>query len=618
MYITTFYSYKGGVGRTMALANVAAVLSEMGRKVLIVDFDLEAPGVPSYEPFAAALGRPGLVDYIHHYLETNEAPEAADYIVRCEIAKDRAVWVMPAGDNSSPSYAGKFAAIDWQHLYAERRGQDLIDDLRNQWATFERDGFDYVLVDSRTGATDIAGICTRQLPQLVVILFTPTRQNVCGLRPIVDLIRSEHERTGHHVRILFSPSNLPDLFDEDDVLGRALTSAKEQLGFGDRAGLEPAPVSISHWSNMALLDLPVITLARERSKLAKQYRDLTQAIMGENPGDRDGAIHVFGRLPGIFEAAREENRSQVRKDIQDRAQGIMRQHPNDPELAMMAAEIFFEGQSYEEAERYFTVAISQGSEDGRPRLLRAVSRINLDQKDGALEDLEWVLGSPNATTFDLGPAARLLRSASEEPAKIAERLFEGPTTTPRAKIQLAPYLMVSREALGPVADALLAEIDDANMSEDLAADLINAGCLALIGAQRFEDAIRHLERVLAREPDNLAARFNAMMARWGVGGTVDSDEVDYLSAMMGDIATLDPNNQQCFALVAALHGASEDALARVETARDRSRTSFLIFSCWSYLYRTAADFRSDLDAMRSALTTGTELTPSFLLSDNRP
>ena len=41
----TFYSYKGGVGRTMAMANVAALLARKGRKVVMLDFDLEAPGL---------------------------------------------------------------------------------------------------------------------------------------------------------------------------------------------------------------------------------------------------------------------------------------------------------------------------------------------------------------------------------------------------------------------------------------------------------------------------------------------------------------------------------------------------------------------------------------------
>lgn len=46
--IATFYSYKGGVGRSMALANVAVLLARWGSKVLVVDWDLEAPGIERY------------------------------------------------------------------------------------------------------------------------------------------------------------------------------------------------------------------------------------------------------------------------------------------------------------------------------------------------------------------------------------------------------------------------------------------------------------------------------------------------------------------------------------------------------------------------------------------
>ena len=49
MYVTTFYSFKGGVGRTMALVNVAVELAQRGRRVLAVDFDLEAPGIDTFE-----------------------------------------------------------------------------------------------------------------------------------------------------------------------------------------------------------------------------------------------------------------------------------------------------------------------------------------------------------------------------------------------------------------------------------------------------------------------------------------------------------------------------------------------------------------------------------------
>ena len=46
--VVTFYSFKGGVGRSMALANVAVLLARTGKKVLCVDWDLEAPGLDRY------------------------------------------------------------------------------------------------------------------------------------------------------------------------------------------------------------------------------------------------------------------------------------------------------------------------------------------------------------------------------------------------------------------------------------------------------------------------------------------------------------------------------------------------------------------------------------------
>src|SRR5215212_558789 len=46
--IITFYSYKGGVGRTMAMANVAVMLARWKYKVLIIDWDLEAPGLENF------------------------------------------------------------------------------------------------------------------------------------------------------------------------------------------------------------------------------------------------------------------------------------------------------------------------------------------------------------------------------------------------------------------------------------------------------------------------------------------------------------------------------------------------------------------------------------------
>jgi Mrp family chromosome partitioning ATPase len=64
--IVTFYSYKGGTGRSMAVANLAWILATNGKRVLLIDWDLEAPGLHRYlHPFMddkEFADSPGLID----------------------------------------------------------------------------------------------------------------------------------------------------------------------------------------------------------------------------------------------------------------------------------------------------------------------------------------------------------------------------------------------------------------------------------------------------------------------------------------------------------------------------------------------------------------------------
>jgi MinD-like ATPase involved in chromosome partitioning or flagellar assembly len=72
--IITFYSFKGGVGRTLALANAGALLSQWGYKVLCVDWDLEAPGLHTYfRKWIRPTEFPGVIDLVEAYAnESNQ------------------------------------------------------------------------------------------------------------------------------------------------------------------------------------------------------------------------------------------------------------------------------------------------------------------------------------------------------------------------------------------------------------------------------------------------------------------------------------------------------------------------------------------------------------------
>ena len=72
--VVTFYSFKGGVGRSTALAFVANILATRGQRVVMMDFDVEAPGLSFMSSSGSSkITRYGVLDYLHqHSLTPNE------------------------------------------------------------------------------------------------------------------------------------------------------------------------------------------------------------------------------------------------------------------------------------------------------------------------------------------------------------------------------------------------------------------------------------------------------------------------------------------------------------------------------------------------------------------
>src|SRR4029078_1296056 len=160
----------------------------------------------------------GVVEYVSEYIETAAAPKVKDFIVASKLG-DADIWAMPAGRRNR-EYSRRLASIDWQSLYSLQQGYLFFEDLKQQW---KQEEFDYVLIDSRTGHTDVGGICTRQLPDAVVLMFFPNDQNLVGLESVVKDIREEPKAPrGKNISLVFCASNVPDLDDEDHILERKL------------------------------------------------------------------------------------------------------------------------------------------------------------------------------------------------------------------------------------------------------------------------------------------------------------------------------------------------------------------------------------------------------------
>jgi tetratricopeptide (TPR) repeat protein len=183
--IVTFYSYKGGVGRTFALANIGALLSLWGYKTLCIDWDLEAPGLHLYfKQWFKEENLPGLTEMIQTYAEGKE-PRWQDFVTEVNFSgSSQPLRLMKAGLQNK-SYVQRMQALNWDILYRDHDLGNFLEELREDWKQF----FDFVLIDSRTGITDIGGICTIQLPDILMLLLTANDQSLNGSLEVLERIQ---------------------------------------------------------------------------------------------------------------------------------------------------------------------------------------------------------------------------------------------------------------------------------------------------------------------------------------------------------------------------------------------------------------------------------------------
>ena len=182
--LVTFYSYKGGVGRSMALANVALLLAQRGLKVLAVDFDLEAPGLERYfGDFEQRETGPGLLRMVADVAGGHEPVDYRRYVGLVATPTAHPITLLASGREQDSSYSKTLEHFDWEELFARHGGGDFFEALRTRW----RQDFDIVLIDSRTGLSDTGGICTIQLPDVVVAMFTANFQSLYGVRDVMRL-----------------------------------------------------------------------------------------------------------------------------------------------------------------------------------------------------------------------------------------------------------------------------------------------------------------------------------------------------------------------------------------------------------------------------------------------
>ncbi|WP_294550087.1 AAA family ATPase [uncultured Bacteroides sp.] len=285
----TFYSYKGGVGRTLALVNVANRLAEFGKKVCILDFDLEAPGLQS--KYAKELQQPidkGLVDYIYSYAVENVQPRhISDYIVDIHLTNAiNTIHLCAAGDVDSSDYWKKLARINWWNLfYAENSyGIDFFLNLKKQIE--EELAPDFLLIDSRTGITEMSAITMSLLADDVVFLAANNEENIKGCCKVLNSLSAPEnnllgiKRTYHFVLTRIPLPDSPDEKVKHNIIVEQKTNIiKECLA---KNGITLESVNVIH-SDRCLEENELCNISYiyevSKSSSAKEYMALYDSLV---------------------------------------------------------------------------------------------------------------------------------------------------------------------------------------------------------------------------------------------------------------------------------------------------------------------------------------------------
>lgn len=206
--ITTFYSYKGGLGRSTTLASFASFCAKLKKKrVVIVDCDFEAPGFTNYYDLDPEIlsKRNGIVEYLLDKLFANQNSKKLDieadysYKVGYEYSGEGEIFVIPAGNLSNEPADDKYeinkniAFKTHREHYLEALSRIDISSIKNielQILEFLNDLTetlkpDIILFDARTGFNDIFAVLAC-ISQTIVGFFGNNLQNKIGLEQFLD------------------------------------------------------------------------------------------------------------------------------------------------------------------------------------------------------------------------------------------------------------------------------------------------------------------------------------------------------------------------------------------------------------------------------------------------
>ena len=367
-YIFTFYSYKGGVGRSMSLLNSAFELAGRGRHVLILDMDLEAPGISNFLFRSKEFQHPPqkdiielLKDVLNFEKQGGHFKEAAAHIQgisqyispikekklpppKSRIGESGRIDVVPAlvQDQSYWSRLAELNLGSCSQKTLQKTGLILKHYLKAQRFSISPPSlkeigeemqvpYDYVFIDSRTGITESGGLCIGPLADRLVILTSLNDQNINGTKDMMKVSgihpgkktsgkkwdEGEPDITDNNRPPLMGPK--PTLLVASPVPSGEILYKRQRLAILNEQ-LGPHAAQLSYHPQMALME-SIFVRDYPEEYLSFEYQTLVNQILAS----------ASDSSPHLAEASRKAFKDE---DIASAIQALLRLYFNDGNLGI--------------------------------------------------------------------------------------------------------------------------------------------------------------------------------------------------------------------------------------------------------------------------------------------
>lgn len=350
MKTITFYSYKGGVGRSLALSNIAIKLSQLKKKVFIVDFDLEAPGLQFKFDEDYILeqntAKQGLVDYIYSFANENILPEKlAEFTCKLNAKNinDNDIDFLPAGDFENDDYWRKLATTKWSQLFYSRNSYGIRFFLDLKAKIQKEFNPDYLLIDSRTGITDISGITLKIFADEIVILAVNNTENLFGTKKIItSLTMPKNELLNHNPKIHFVLTRLPFPIEAEEKAHEYSILKKWEKELNNINNAKIQEISVIHTDKqISNKEIVNIGTTGKTNTITYDYLKLFEKLTEDNLAFGNDKFKSMKEAEKLYNEALIENDSLRKLEILDRAINI---DPSRYEYFLQRGTLYYKSQ----------------------------------------------------------------------------------------------------------------------------------------------------------------------------------------------------------------------------------------------------------------------------------